>query len=658
MKKNKPPVLYEAMGNISDTYISEAASATGVKTSKRPRVIACIAACLALVLVLPSVFLIASLRDPLKAYRNDPYYTVIASIVQGQNEAAYLAKLQEKPMWERIFGMFWAKAGDIASPKADRETGAVLSGNMIDSVSDRQDDVITDNQVEGVLEADIIKRNDSHIFYLHGNDFRIYTLDGENSKEIAAYAMNAIVDGVSVSEFYLIGSKLVFEGVYHSERGAFTKLLQLSVDDLLDGTVDEEPTGVSLQGSLISTRFAGDDLIVMSGYYYNGDVDFDSDLYLPHYESDNGMVAISPDKITAPDGPATSNYTALYLLSGDTLAVKDARALLGTPSAQYVSQNTVYLVSESTALYTEDGEAKVFVYEFNTERNCVKTKTVSHVEAVSYSADGFRSLGSVSLDGSVKDQYSMDEYEGVLRVAASTSEWSYVLNEAGTRSNGSRRERNASLYLVSLEDFSILSAAHKFAPYGETVQSARFDKTLAYICTAQIVTFTDPVYRFDLSDPTRIHSLDTGTIDGYSTSLVELANGDLLGIGYGNDETTLKLEIYRKGEVGLDTVTSYELMGCEFSEDYKSYYINREASLFGIPVHFYRKTVNGVTYYESEMKYLLFSYDGESLTIANEVSLGVDYYVHSARGFAYDGNLYVLYSSAIQVAPVGCATNG
>jgi len=104
-------------------------------------------------------------------------------------------------------------------------------------------------------------------------------------------------------------------------------------------------------------------------------------------------------------------------------------------------------------------------------------------------------------------------------------------------------------------------------------------------------------------------------------------------------------------------VASYEISDCEFSEDYKSYYINREASLFGVPVYVFSEKIGGTTYYENCMKYLLFSYDGEALTVAEAVELGDRYMADETRGFVYDGYLYVLYRYGIKVAPIGCATN-
>lgn len=652
MKKNRQ-LLSEAINNIPDRYISEAAEGPkGVRSRKG--FVAALAAALAVMLILPTIVLIARTSDPLRKYKNDPYYAVISAIARGDEESAYLKKLTRRSVWENLFDFFLAKSGDAAMPEAGG--GNFATGDMLNSAA--KEDEITDNQVEGVLEADIVKRNDEHAFYLRGNTFYIYTLDGVDSKLVATYTMNAYLDGVSLRNFYLVDSQLIFEGIDYWGKYGFTKLASFSVEDLVDGKIDETPKTATLQGSLISTRYTNGSLLVICGYYcYEDERDFESGNYLPHYEQNGELVAIAPEDITTPDGPSESYYTAVYLLDGEELSVLDSHALLGTPKAQYVSENAVYLVSESTALYRDGEDAKVFAYEPDPEKSCVITRVVSHIDAISYGEDGFTSLGSITLDGEVKDQYSMDEHNGILRVAVSTREVNYVLNGFGNRSSGNRSVLNASLYLVSLDTFRVISSANKFAPSGETVQSARFDDDIAYICTAEVVTFTDPVYRFDLSDPERISSMDTGTIDGYSTSLVELENGDLLGIGYGNDRFTLKLEIYRQGENSLVSVDSIELNDCEFPTNYKCYYIDREAGLFGIPIYLYSTEENGVTYYESAMHYILFSYDQEQLTVAKDVKISETYGLETVRGFVYNDDLYILSNNGLKVSALD-ATNG
>ena len=80
----------------------------------------------------------------------------------------------------------------------------------------------------------------------------------------------------------------------------------------------------------------------------------------------------------------------------------------------------------------------------------------------------------------------------------------------------------------------------------------RFDGTDAYVCTA--VQLTDPVFFFDLSDMDNITYKETGTIEGFSTSLVNFGNGYLLGIGTGNVWGSLKIEIYEESATGVVSV--------------------------------------------------------------------------------------------------------
>ena len=647
-------MLYKAIGDIPNEYITEADEKEkpkrGVPRRVKPKWIAILAATLALLLILPTSLVIAHFNDPLVKYQNHPYAALLTSFYQGEKDAALIANLRKGNLFDRfvdIFDIF--KAGASMDGTGDRPTSdSPIGGNL----SAEKPDDVTDNQVEGVLEADVMKKSSTHVYYLWNNTLFIYTLDKENSRRVAEIPMvNAHQnsrEAASYNNFYLVGERLILEGHYLSGNRGYTRLVALSQADLLDGKIDEIPAVATVEGGLLSTRISENSLLVMTSFVRYDEIDVAGENYLPHYRSGEDEVALSPDQITVPEAPSSIRCTALYLLDAATLAVKDSHALVGTPSAQYVSQNTVYLASNTTKLLSNEP----IIYPYNEDRTCLMSKTVSYVEAIDYSDEGFTVLGGITIDGEIMDQYSLDEYQNVLRIAVTTREEIHVLNKRESKINGSVEETNASLYLVSLDDFQILSSANKFAPDNESVQSVRFDKELAYICTAEVITMTDPVYRFDLSDPTRITSLDTGTIDGYSTSLVELENGDLLGIGYGEGRQTFKLEIYRRVENSLISVATYEQNATEFSENYKSYYINREEGLFGIGLYVRWSEYDGVTVYDNDMRYYLFHYDGESLSVKETVSLGNHFYVDTTRGFAQDGYLYVVCPSNLYVSEI------
>jgi len=266
-------------------------------------------------------------------------------------------------------------------------------------------------------------------------------------------------------------------------------------------------------------------------------------------------------------------------------------AFLGYTDALYVSGNNIF-----------------------TTREYIKDCTMTEISWVSY-GEALEYRGSISVAGWVKDQYSMDEYEGILRVVTSTDD-----GGAG---------RNASLYCIDIESKKVVASVEKFAPEGERAESVRFDGTMAYVCTAEVVTLTDPVYFFDLSDLENITVKDTGTIDGYSSSLVNFGDGFLLGIGFG-DTRQLKIEIYAENDTGVVSVDTLELEA-EFSLDYKSYLIDRENKLIGL----------GIWSWDSgDTQYLLVGFDGVRLKTLKEEPLEGN--VHQMRATIIDGWLYLL----------------
>jgi uncharacterized secreted protein with C-terminal beta-propeller domain len=246
---------------------------------------------------------------------------------------------------------------------------------------------------------------------------------------------------------------------------------------------------------------------------------------------------------------------------------------------------------------------------------------------MSYRGDRLEQKGSAVVEGSVKNQYSMDEYQGVLRVVTSTNKTVTQYHDNGTVSG--MVQRNANLYCIDLENFSVVACVEAFAPEGEQAESVRFDGNMAYVCTAEVITLTDPVYFFDLSDLSNITYKDTGTIDGYSSSLVDFGEGLLLGIGVGA-ERNLKIEIYEQTQTGVESLCAYE-QNALFAEAYKSYYIDRENSLVGLCIY----PLSG-----QKPIYVLLHFDGYELNELLRVPVSVGD-LASVRAVLIDGWLYV-----------------
>jgi len=240
------------------------------------------------------------------------------------------------------------------------------------------------------------------------------------------------------------------------------------------------------------------------------------------------------------------------------------------------------------------------------------------------------------VEGSVLNQYSMDEHEGVFRVVTETlvtqrqtyEERDYVSSIIVST------QRNANLTCFEVGSWKELARVESFAPTGETVESVRFDGDYAYVCTAVVVTLSDPVFFFDLSDLNNITVKDTGTIEGYSSSLVDIGDGYLLGIGV-DDMWQLKVEVYEETANGVESVCAYTPKITGFANEYKSYYIDRENRLFGIP---------------TEKGYVLLHFNGYDLFTVTELPIGGD--LNEVRGVVIDKCLYV-FSRQFEVKQLG-----
>jgi uncharacterized secreted protein with C-terminal beta-propeller domain len=268
---------------------------------------------------------------------------------------------------------------------------------------------------------------------------------------------------------------------------------------------------------------------------------------------------------------------------------------------------------------------------------------------VDYTENGFSHRGSVTVDGYLKDQYSLDEHNGILRAVTTTNaDIIYSSTEDG-RLNAAPDfipealiGTSANLYCIDLSTLQTVGSVIGFAPRGETVRSVRFDGDMAYVCTA--VQLKDPVFFFDLSNVAEITYTETGTIEGFSTSLIQLSDGFLLGIGVGDTGGELKIEVYEETEDGVRSVCAYELDPAVYSTEYKSYYIDRQNQLVGIGV------IDNSRYNDEACRYILLHFDGYELT--ELINVHLDGIPAHMRGVYIDGYMYMFGANSYKVEKV------
>lgn len=261
--------------------------------------------------------------------------------------------------------------------------------------------------------------------------------------------------------------------------------------------------------------------------------------------------------IICPNEVNFTEYTCVYMIDGETNKLEDEYAILSYVNTVYVSSSNIYVAKNSWDTIDRDLDYQTISSE------CEITR-------ISYNGSSLEYCGTVTVDGNAWDRFNFDEHNGILRVVTSVSEqvirreiWTF--NEHGTEKENysfyaESGVTSASLYCVDIKQMRIVASVEKFAPQWETVKSSRFEGDHAYVCTS--VELTDPVFFFDLSDINNITYTDTGTIPGFSSSLVDFKEGYLLGIGMG-EHFNVKAEIYREEGDSVISVSKFELDGLD-----------------------------------------------------------------------------------------------
>ncbi len=631
------------MGLAHERYVDEADPEKGMGKGRKTWIMV-LAACAMLALVIGNLWLFLPhgvKLDDISAYRDSDYYSIIEKInymsaeyPEYKNNATMLLDKLNTPHYEMEGDDGMMDTDDGADFDENLDFGATLTPPDTNGNGDKYQE-ITDNQVSGVIEADLIKRSDTHIYYLDKNVLRVFTIDREDSKEVGSFKVVGEVTGYKSFEFYLSKDAKTATVVYTSLNENLTRCLSLVSLDV------ENPESISVKGKFeitgdyISSRSVGSSILLINEFRIDKDkLDFsDESSFLPQINTGAGFENIKPENIISPDKLTDRRYTVVVKLEEDTLAPQGSLAYLSYSDDVYVSSDNIYLT-------------RVFDGKTETEQGYVKRYAKTEISVLSYK-DGFESLGSTVVDGYVKNRYSMDEYNGILRVVTTTNEY-VTPKQHSDRINQSYLNSvmitavgrsSANLYCIDLDGLETVGSVIRFAPDYEEVQSVRFDKDFAYVCTS--IEMSDPVFFFDLSDLSNITYKDTGTIDGYSTSLINLNGGYLLGVGVGGFGS-LKLEVYEESADGVRSVCSYEIQGASYSLEYKSYYVNREKSIIGLGY-----TLVGST---DASRYALFCFDGYELTVLLDVA--IDGENDLKRAVLIDGYVYLFGTNCFAVEKI------
>ena len=626
MKKER---LFNIVGEIDDKYVEESVSK---KSAFERWKIAAVAACLALVVGISLTIALLGGKSPALPEGD----VVSPPFAAGEGDYSSLIALVGKSSAQQTVPD-WYIGGNVdyddsasPAPGTSGSGGDAFQGNgsYIEN---------TDNQVAGVTEGDLMKMTDKYIFRLgystsmYDSDrvLKVYSVNKDNSELVSQFVLPVFGGDIFTLgwEMYLSEDARTATLVYgcydssipYGQNGRNSVVvLSLDVSDVHNISIKNS---FMISGSIDSSRMVGGNLLLFTTQSFNRS-NFnprDYKTFIPYVTIGDEVRFISPDRVVMPDNMYYIDYTTVLSINQENLEIVDAISLLNYDCSSYVSENSIYL----TRVYRRPAGKSDDV-------NLIM-ENVSDVAVIDYSADGLRFKGDVTVAGLAKDQYSFDERDGYLRVVTTTSDFGKV--EYDSWFNLIRRNTNVSLYVIDLRSMRISASVENFAPEGEEATSVRFEGEKLYVCTAEMPKYSDPVYFFDLSDYSNITYADTGYISGFSTSLIDLGDGYLLGIG-AESQNHLKLEVYKKEGDSVVSVDKCVIYGYA-PDEYKAYLIDRENNLFG-----FAATVSSDEGSTSEKLYLIYRFDGEKLSVVKQMAVeGLGHAI--VRSAIHDGYLYI-----------------
>jgi uncharacterized secreted protein with C-terminal beta-propeller domain len=382
----------------------------------------------------------------------------------------------------------------------------------------------TNTQVAGIDEADIVKTNGKELYTLNKNDRKINIIKVfpfSDAKKIGEINLKASFTNSSPTEMYITKEKLIVWGnasysntLNNKDSIAPTTSIPSLKIQIYNITTPEKPElerTLEVEGKYITTRLKGDYFYLVTqkspqNIIYNP---------LPSYKDEPAVlssnaqsryinkceeVGILPEEETSP-----SLNTVMALNINGEYNAPIFKTFLGNANTIYMNDDYIYLVGEKSNFRTEwDG-----IPLFSRSRRVAINNQNTYLTKLSYKNDSVDFLNSINFDGKLLNQFSLDEYNGDLRVV-------------GTLQN------NTSNFLKIFDkDLNEISNITNLAK-GEKIYSARF-----YGDTGVMVTFKqiDPLFVFDLSDAKNPKLKGELKIPGYSDYLQFLDKTTVLGFG-------------------------------------------------------------------------------------------------------------------------------
>ncbi len=230
----------------------------------------------------------------------------------------------------------------------------------------------------------------------------------------------------------------------------------------------------------------------------------------------------------------------------------------------------------------------------------------------------FDIVSSANVPGSILNQFSLDEYDGNLRLATTIGEnfWMWGMNNSSSVNDVYVLDKKLKT-IGSIQDLGL----------GERIYSARFIKDKAYLVTFRQI---DPFYVLDLSDPKNPQKKGELKIPGFSSYLHPLEDNKILGVG--QEDSKVKLSYFDVSDPANPKEMAKYLLDeywTEVSNNHHAFLQDAKHQVFFIP--------GGQGAY-------IFSYKDNNLSLEKAIDIN-----NVKRALYINDNLYVLGNDRMRI---------
>lgn len=425
----------------------------------------------------------------------------------------------------------------------------------------------TNLQVAGVQEADIVKTDGRYIYALSKAMLTIVEVDNGKLSKVAELALEQ--NGYAES-MYITDNRLVVErGDVKIGDTVWNTFVE--VYDITDRTAPRLLNDFGQSGYRVTSRMVGDVLYTVSEYsIYKTPAEDQITTYVPSVCVDDVVAPLAvKDILVCSSDSAVCTY---MVVSGfDTAAVRQIsqKSLLGYGDIVYCNTENLYLAGY-THIETENSRINATqLHRFSLNDGDIRLEATGTVE------------------GSLLNQFSMDEYEGHLRLVTTKSGTIWKEDAATATVTATNIATSQNLYVLD-DDLTIVGQIDDLAP-GERVYSVRFTGDIGYFVTFRQ---TDPLFAADLSDPKQPKILSALKIPGFSEYLHPFTDDLLLGLGRDADENgvqsgSLKLSMFDVSDPA-DVTEAHTLLleDCHYSVaeyDHRAILVDAQRNLIAFP---------------------------------------------------------------------------